>query len=241
MGIGNNQMFMGETEAARETFAKLRTVARTPAEIRQSWLWTAATYVHEGETEKALEAVAERYEVAEADDDRAAMAGDMVLAGNILLEAGSPDQAMDEYRGAVEMMETAEVPEVNKQNFKRNHLYREARVALAAGDLETAMAKTEAYGAEAAMHAIPFEMRLHHELLGMIALEQGDAEKALEHLAQANQQNPRILFLLAAAYDLGGDPERSREMCERAAKFNGLNLEYAYVRRPAMEMLEEMS
>ena len=55
-----------------------------------------------------------------------------------------------------------------------------------------------------------------------------------------------MLYRLARAYAGQGDGARSRELCERATHFNGLslsdglNLNYAFVRRPALALLEEL-
>ena len=94
----------------------------------------------------ALQVLEERYAVAMQTDDYPTLAGDLVLMGNVLLDAGDADQAQTRYDRAVEMMNKSDAPQDNKDNFARNHLYREARVAQARGDLETARAKSEAYG-----------------------------------------------------------------------------------------------
>ena len=54
IGIGNDQLFKGQPAAARETFAKIAKVARNTGERRTAHFWTAASYVHEGATDKAL-------------------------------------------------------------------------------------------------------------------------------------------------------------------------------------------
>jgi tetratricopeptide (TPR) repeat protein len=57
VGIGLNQIYLGETERARETFARLGEDARTTGERRAALFRTAESWVFEGETDKALEAV----------------------------------------------------------------------------------------------------------------------------------------------------------------------------------------
>ncbi len=56
-------------------------------------------------------------------------------------------------------------------------------------------------------------------------------------LEQANQQDPRVLYLLAVALQGKGDGARARAMGAKAADFNGLALNYAYVRTKAKGML----
>ena len=64
VGIGNNQIFLGEFDEARESFEQLHGVARNEGERRQAMFWTAVSHLHEGHHGKALEALEERYEIA---------------------------------------------------------------------------------------------------------------------------------------------------------------------------------
>lgn len=240
VGIGNNQIFLGRPDQARETFRKLReTIARNDGERRTALLWTAASYVHEGKTEAALNQIDQMYRIAEANGDKAAMAGDLTLTGNVLLHAGETTKALEKYRAAVQTMQTADVPDRVKANARRNLLYYEARVAIAEDDLEQASKKATAYGEQVSEQKIPFEVRRHHELLGRIALHQEDPGTAVSELTKANQQDPTILYLLAKAHHSAEDHAKAKTMAERAANFNGLSFNYAFVRAKAKKVLEQ--
>jgi tetratricopeptide (TPR) repeat protein len=136
-------------------------------------------------------------------------------------------------------MDRSGAPQDNKDNFRRNHLYRAARVALAAGDLEAAERNAQEYAEQTARRELPFELRRRHELFGILALERGEYDTAIAELAEGDQQNPRILFLTALAYDGKGDSTLARQAFESAANFNGLSFSYAYCRRPALEILDQ--
>lgn len=242
IGIGNNQIFMGRTEAARTTFNKLYTdIARNDGERRGALVWTAASYVHDGNHQAALEKLQAMYQIAEANGDKAAMAGDLNVMGNVLLHSGDHAGARAKYQKAVETMDMADVPDAVKENARRNQLYFEARADLAGDDLESAKAQTTAYGEQVKAHGIPFELRRHHELLGMIALHEMDHSSAIQHLTQANQQDPAVLYMLAKAYHGAGDHAKARETALQAANFNGLNFNYAFVRAKAANMVKEHS
>ncbi len=238
VGIANNLIFLDEGEKARMKLRELRGIARTTGERRTALVWTAASYVHEGNTDKALESVEAMYGIAEENGDDAAMSGDLILMGNILLYADEPDKAAENFERATEMMQGADVPAEVKEANRRNQLYREARVALRRHDLETAKAKTEAYAEQVEKRKIPFEQRRVHELWGAIALDEDNPAGARDHLAQANQQNPRILFMQAMAYHDLGDAEMEKEMLRKTAYFNGLNFNYAYVRSGAKKIVD---
>ena len=76
VGIGNNHLSAGRPEDARAAFAKITGVARNTGERRLACFWTAASYVHEGATDKALAELKAEYALAEADKDAASMSGD---------------------------------------------------------------------------------------------------------------------------------------------------------------------
>ncbi len=77
-----------------------------------------------------------------------------------------------------------------------------------------------AAGAEAKDNRI--QIRLAHELIGSIALEQQEYVQAVRELRQANQQNPYNLYRLALAYQGTGTKDEARKYCTAAARFNGL-------------------
>jgi tetratricopeptide (TPR) repeat protein len=237
IGIANNQMFAGRGEEARKTLARLETSARHNGERRQAHLWTAMSYVHEGKTEQALAEIQTMRALAETDHDFAAVSGDDNQAGEILLETGDLDKAAARFRETVEVIERADVPAEVKDAAKRNALWDEARVLIARGDLAAAAAKAEEYTRRVAAKQNPFEMRQDHELKGRLALARKNHKAAVAELTQANQQDPRVLYLLALAQQGSGDKAAARATAARAADFNGLSLNYGYIRSKAKELL----
>jgi tetratricopeptide (TPR) repeat protein len=241
VGIANDQMFMGRSGEARKTLGRLQEVARNDGEKRQALTWMAASYLFEGKTREALKKVGEMSDVARKGGDLAAVSGDYQFAGDILLNTGSPGEALASYRKAVETIANADVPAEVKDATKRNGLYNEARVALAKKDLATAKDRADAYRKVAEAKNVPFELRQSHELAGRIATEEGDYARAIQELAEANRQNPMTLYLSAVAFKKSGDAGKAKEMADKAANFNGLNLNYPYVRGKAKSMLATLS
>jgi hypothetical protein len=110
-------------------------------------------------------------------------------------------------------------------------------VALARRDVATAKAKAGAYAAAVKVKSIPFEVRQVHELAGRIALAQKDHATAVAELRLANQQDPRVLYLLAVALQGQGDLQAAKDTGAQAADFNALSNTYGYVRGKAKAML----
>jgi tetratricopeptide (TPR) repeat protein len=237
IGIGNNRVFMDQPAEARLSYAKLASVARNDGERLQAHFWTAMSYVHEGATDQAL---AELQKMAAIDDkgqDLVALSGTRAQMGNVLLEAGRIDEAAAKFREQVAIIDKAQVDAQVKEATHRQAIFDEARVALARNDVTTAKAKAAAYAAAVKARSIPFEVRQTHELAGRIALAEKDHATAAGELRQANQQDPRVLYLLAVALQGQGDLQAAKDAGTQAADFNGLSNTYGYVRGKAKAML----
>jgi tetratricopeptide (TPR) repeat protein len=240
VGIGTNQMFMGQFDEARSTFSKVEENARNNGERRQARIWTAASYLHQGDFESAFEEAEKLYDIAAETDDRSAMAGDLNLMGEIFLRTGRVDDATEKYRAQIEMMQGSDATDEIKEATKRNQKYDMARVALWQADLAGATELAKLYSEEVAAHNIRFEVQRTHELDGMIALAEGELDTAIVHLEQANQQDPQIWLLKARTYAAMGDVEGARDACEHVINFNQLNFNLAFVRNTARELLETL-
>jgi len=240
IGIGTNQMFMGQFEDARSTFSKVEENARNNGERRQARIWTTASYLHQGDFESAFDEAQKLYDIAAETDDRSAMAGDLNLMGNIFLRAGRTDEAAEKFQTQIEMMQSSDATAEVMEAVSRNQKYNLARVALWQADLDAANELADAYRDEVATHNIRFEVQRTHELDGMIALAEGRMDAAIIHFEQANQQDPQIWLFKARTYAAMGDAQGARLACQQVIDFNQLNFNLAYVRNTARELLETL-
>ena len=80
-------------------------------------------------------------------------------------------------------------------------------------------------------------MRQQHELAGMIAIAEKNYALAVTELQKANQQDPRVLYHLAIALQGTGDAKQAKEIGDKAANFNGLNGNYAFVKKKARDLI----
>ena len=109
----------------------------------------------------------------------------------------------------------------------------EARVAVAKNDLATAKSKAAEYVRLTAPRNAPFELRQQRELAGLIALAEKRHAAALEEFSQANQRDPRVLLLMAEAAQGAGNAEKATAFAQKAARFNELSFNFAYVKKKA--------
>jgi tetratricopeptide (TPR) repeat protein len=230
IGIGNDQLYMGHPDQARATFAKLASAARNTGEKRLAHFWTTATYVYEGATDKAIQEMKASYALAEAEHDGGSMSGDLNLMADILREAGRLDEAAAKYSESVNAIASAQVPEPVKEATRRNYIFEQGRLAVAKNDLTTAKARSAEYAKQVAVKSVPFEVQQQHELAGLIALAEKRGAAAAQEFKAANQQDPRILYLTSVALREAGDTQRASAVATKAAKFNGLSFNYAYIK-----------
>ena len=200
----------------------------------------AVGYLFASDHRLAAETLRRRAAFAEAAGDLAALADDHRFLGDVLLDDGRPPEALAEYDRGLATLGGAAVSDEIKEGGRRDYLYRRAQVALATGELGVAAAKLAAYRAAVERTEIPFERRQAHELAGRLALAKGDPVGALGELAQANQQDPKVLYFQALAARAAGDAGGARTFVCEAAEFNGLEISYAFVRPRAKALLAEL-
>jgi tetratricopeptide (TPR) repeat protein len=190
-----------------------------------------------GKTDAAVKEVEQEFAIARKAGDSANMSADVQLIGNILLDAGRTDQAAERFRQALELVEKSSLSDEVKADTRLADRYNRARIALATGDLATARTEAAAYAEGAAARENSFRIRQAHELTGSIALEEKKYDEAIAHLAQANQQNPQVLYWTALAYKGKGDAAKAKEYGGKAAEANLLpQIPYAFVRAEASKL-----
>jgi tetratricopeptide (TPR) repeat protein len=237
IGISTNLMFQGKYDASRSEAGKLYAGARNEGEKRAAMFQKTVTYVEEGKLDLALTELDKQYALGKATGDAAGMAGDAVFMGNLLLEAGKPAEALKRFEQAVQIIQASRLDAEIKENAKLLHRYNAARVAVATRDLATAKREGDAFLQASQAAQNPFQIRLGHEVAGMIALEEKKYDGALKHLERANKQDPYNLYRIGLAYEGKGDAAKAKEMFRKAADFNQLpTLNSAFVRAKARKL-----
>jgi tetratricopeptide (TPR) repeat protein len=236
-GIASNLMFQGKHDAARAESWKLHEAARNDADRRLALFSAAVTYADEGNYEDAIKELRQEYAVAEKINDAAAMSADLTAIGDVLLEAGKPAQAVQEYDRALRLQEQSDLSSEVKQNARLVHHYDLGRAAARSGDYTAAKGHADAFLKGSQAKKNDAQIRLAHGLAGTIALGEKNFARAIDELKQGNQQDPYTLYRLALAYQGKGDQAKARDYFEQAANQNTLpTLNYAFVRQKAKRM-----
>jgi tetratricopeptide (TPR) repeat protein len=241
LGIASNLVFKGDYEAARARIDQAYNMARHDGERRAAIFARAITYVDEGDYDKAIGELNMQHALAMANNDIATMANDLGTMGRVYFEQGKYDEAMAMYEQAVEVIAASDLSDEIKENVELGYVFRSATVAIKKGQVAKARKKAMTYFKAATNRQSPNQIRAAHQLLGMIALEEGDYERAVEELLQASRLSPYNLYRLALAYKGAGDIKNARQYAKEAVNFNALtSLSYAFCRHKAQELLESL-
>lgn len=220
LGIGYNQIFLGDTGAARATFQQLLDTSDDRSQQSAAYLALASADLVDGDAEGARGRFAAALELSQAADDDMAVAADLRLRGDLEQLLGDIDAAEDFYLRSLEATDRADVSDYVKASVRRNHLYREARMAAARGDLDLARSKAAEFRRAVQVLRDPFEVKRSHQLDAEIAVAEGDFDAALSELAQADDALPIVLYLRALAERGKGNTAASRELAKRLLEFN---------------------
>jgi tetratricopeptide (TPR) repeat protein len=233
-GIAAALTYQGKSSDALAELQKMTDKARSDGERRTALFGQMVVEADGGKLDQALAEVQKQYALGEKSNDIPAMAADLQLKGNILLEMGKYPDAKQAYEQALKMTSESSLSQEIKDNTSLFHHFNLARVALGQSDLASAKKETDEFrkGAETAKN--PGLIKQAHELAGRIALQEKNYDQAIAELDQSNQQNPSDLYLLGEAYQGKGDSAKAKEWFTKAAKFNSLPLlNYAFVRTKA--------
>jgi tetratricopeptide (TPR) repeat protein len=237
-GVAACLMYQNKHDEALAELQKAYDNARNDGEKRAALFSRGVVYQDEGKPDLALGEIEKEHAIAEETNDPGSMSADIGLMANILLHQGKADEALARFNTSLSLIEKSTLAKEVKENAGLIHHYNAARVSLAKGDIAAAKSETDTFRKGVESRKNKNQIRLGHELSGMIAFHQKDYGKAIDELKQANQQDPNILYHLALAFQEEGKGDEAKKYATWAAKYNVLPLmNYAYVRMKAEKLL----
>ncbi len=233
-GIAAGLMYQGKADEAAAELQAITTKARNDGERRLALFAQTVLEVDRGKLDQALALVDRQVALGETSKDVPAVAGDLQLKGNILLEMEKYAEAKEQFERALKMTEESSLSQEIKDNAKLLQHVNLARIALGQKDIAAAKSEAEEFRKGAEASGNPAQARQSHELAGIIALAEKNYDQALAELQQASQQNPYNLYRMCQAHQGKGDSAKAKELCAKAADFNSLPLvNYAFIRTKA--------
>ena len=232
--VGNYYLMKGDYEKAREMYRLAK--AKTPAGVAPGLpaYSTAFTHLYEGHVDEALATL--RSYLDEYKTKKVAADLPEVFIWNsiarINLENGRLEEAMKAYESGFASVPGSSLPEEQKKIWTGRLHHGRGRTLARMGKHEEAWAEAETIkkmideGGEAGKPFVP----AYHYLAGYVKLEKGDYAAAIEHLKQADPDDPFHVLLLARAYDKAGDKENARKAYQQVVDSpqNGLDRALSY-------------
>ncbi len=236
LGIASNFVLKGEHEPARANLHEFYTLSFDDNQRRDALFATALTYIDERNFDKALETLDKRMDYSEAINDTAAIATDLNIIGNVLLEKGKVGEALNHFEKSLKLVNGSSLAQSIKDLNEVIFYFNASRLYAVIGDYDKAKSFADKYNQNANNTQSPTQIRYTHELYGIIALNKNDFSTALTEFNQANLQNPYNLYRLGLAYEGLGNIEQAKQYYDQAANFNISNsMAYAFIRNKALQ------
>lgn len=202
-----------------------------PANIRYQ---VAYTYLYEGEVDEAL-AILTSYIDEYNDAGRPFGIPEVFIWNSIArvnLENGRLEAAMKAYEKGYESVPSSNLDETQKKLWYGRLVHGKSRTLARMGQHDEAWKQVEAVRKmidEGGEEAQQFEPAYHY-LAGYCLLEAGKYEKAIEHLKQADPNDPFHRLLLARAYEGAGQKAEAQKAYEEvmASQFNNIERALSY-------------
>jgi hypothetical protein len=116
-----------------------------------------------------------------------------------------------------------------------NVAYFEAWLAARRGDYSGAQIAANRMAKLVEPDANPRKLEPFHQLMGFIALYQGNAKDAAAHFAEGNLQDPYIQYTYATALEGSGQADKAKAIYRALAVYNFNSLGYALIRKDAQQ------
>jgi tetratricopeptide (TPR) repeat protein len=235
-GISADLTYLNRPQEANAELQKIIDQARSDGDTRLALFGMAVVAADSGKFDQASQAIDKEYAVAEKKNDNAAMSADLQAKGTILLEAGKYADAQKAFDHSLQLTQESSLSQEIKDNAARVHHFNLTMIAVGKKDYKVAKMHAEEFRQSAEATHNPVQLKLAHELAGVIALAEKKYDNAIAELQQANLQNPRNLYRLYEANQGKGDKAKAQEYLSQAASFNPLpQLNYAFIRARAQK------
>ena len=242
--IGNALMLQGEYAQARakyDTALAKRAPGTAPGGV---FYPRSLSYLYEGNVDQALaglQAFLGEYKQNKLDANFPEVFIWNSIA-RINLENGRLDAAMKAYEEGFKSVPGSKLEENEKKVWMGRLHHGKGRTLARLGKHEDAWKEAETIkkmideGGEEGKQYVP----AYHYMAGYLKLEAGDGPAAVEHLKQADQNDPFHKLLLARAYEKTGDKASAKKAYEEIVAFKTNNLERALAYPEAKKKLASL-
>ena len=240
IGIATNLTLMEEHDAACDELETIREETNDPGILQQMNFAKSVVNVDRRDFDQAIGFIENNISISKEIKDNLSLGNELNNLGTLYLMQGDNKKSLKYFEKSLEYFERSDISQDLKYYLRRQLFVNTGWLAYLKEDLETLKKHKEKYISSAPQALNLNEIRNVHVLGGHINMLEHDYANAIYEYNQANLENPRIVYLIGSAYENLGDYESAYENYSTAAHFNALNsLNYAYIRKIALEKLEE--
>jgi len=237
-GIGDNYLFKGDYTKARDYYDQQYQKSTVINNKLGSLFWKAVSYVHEGNTQAALDIINKERDLANSHNLMTSVFTTHNSAAFILCETGEPDKALKETNMANDLIDEMQVSESMKENLTANVLLRKSFILAQQGDVDEASKVAQQAEKLVNKRQDEGQIKMLHFVEGITALQKDMNDDAISHFKMADNDSPLTWYYKAVAYQNSGNEEKSMEIYKKIAKWNVNGLDLALVRNKAMGKLK---
>ena len=238
LGAGRTLDLLGRHADARRHFTHAIELATGDARA-QPLSAMAVSYAFEGNAAESAKFYQQVFNQRLAAGNAGAAAGTANALARVYLETGDLANAEKWYRTGYETSkQIKDISDTERNLWLMRWHNAQGRIAARRGNAAEAQRQAAALNELLAKGQNEDERPQYHYLLGYIALEAGEQDRALAELQKANPEDPFVLGLLGRVYEKKGDAANARASYEKVLAMPAHSLNAAFARRWARAYLK---
>jgi tetratricopeptide (TPR) repeat protein len=241
IGVSTNLNLLEQHQKARQVLKDAILVLNEENEQRRLQYAIMISYLDEESNDSALTRMQHIIEFDESLNDTLHVAEDLLRLGDILIEFQQYDKSHKKVEAANQLIQNSHVSAEMKNNTRIGYLFRLSRLMIKMKKFEKANDYLAELETEISQLKDRNRTQRYYGLLGLLALEKGEYDRALGEFQRSSQRNPLILFYMAMAYEKKGDVAKAIKYYNEAANFNRIgSMYFALIRKKALQKLDDL-
>jgi tetratricopeptide (TPR) repeat protein len=239
IGAGRALDFLGRHAEARKRYQQAIDTSG-PDNRAAAFSATAVSYAFESNAAEAAKAYQKVFDERIAAGNPGAAAGTANAIGRVYLESGDRENAEKWYRTGYETSkQITGVTAAEQDLWLLRWLHAQGRIAARRGNIDAARRHASAMNDILARGQNEDERPQYQYLLGYIALEAGEYDRAIAELQKGNLDDSFVLGLIGRAYEKKGDAANAKAYYAKVLASSAHNINTAFSRQWARNYLKQ--
>ena len=239
-GIGDDYVFKGDFETARDQYQKYFNKASRISEKLNALYLNAVSYVHEGKIDQALRIFDKYRSLAQKENLIPNEIYSHRYQALILLEKGRVEEGRKHCQMAYDLVQNSNLPDAAKEYFTIHSSLWRVHSLIANNDLEKAKTELEQCQKMVMNRNNPEEIKTLHAMYGLFEMQNGNNDKTLEYFSKADNEDPLVKHYIALTHEKKDNIKAATAMYENIVKWNENGLNYALVRQHAIDKINNI-